>query len=58
MPDVSFGGGNFNSWFDYTDQILFTNLNVPARRTAASGQGPQLVTHVAASVAGYTTTIR
>ena len=57
MPDVYFGGGSSNSWFDYNNQILYADISVPARRTAANGQGPQLITHVAASVAGYTTTI-
>jgi len=57
MPDVYFGGGSYNSWFDYANQSLFTTINVPARRTAANGLGPQLITHVAASVAGYTTTV-
>jgi hypothetical protein len=57
MPDVSFGGGSYNNWYDYADQILSTNINVPARRTAANGKGPQIITQVAASVAGYTTSV-
>lgn len=57
MPDVNFGAANYNSWFDYTNQLLYTNISVPARRVAANGQGPQLITHVSAYVAGYTTTV-
>lgn len=57
MPDVTFGASTYASWFDYTNQILSTNISVPARRVAASGQGPQLITHVSGYIAGYTTTV-
>lgn len=57
MPDVNFGAANYNSWFDYSNQLLYTNISVPARRVAANGQGPQLITHVSAYIAGYTTTV-
>jgi hypothetical protein len=57
MTNVGFGGSTYNSWFDYTNQILSSNVSVPARRVAANGKGPQLITRVNINVAGYTTTV-
>lgn len=54
MTNVLFGSNTRTSYTtDSSTTLIATNISVPARRTASNGNGPQLVTHVAMYVSGY-----